>query len=57
MGWGLAGFYPGPALVRAAGGSLPAVVVVLGMTAGMLAEHWSASTFAAPRPSTAETPR
>lgn len=35
VGWGLAGFCPGPALVAAGGGSIEAVVFTLGMVAGM----------------------
>lgn len=39
VGWALAGFCPGPALVSAASGSFPAVVFVVGMTAGVKLEH------------------
>lgn len=39
VGWGLGGFCPGPGLVSAASGSLPAFVFVIGMTLGMFAEH------------------
>jgi len=39
VGWGLGGFCPGPGLVSAASGSLPAVVFVVGMTLGMFGEH------------------
>lgn len=35
LGWGLSGLCPGPALVDAAGGSLPITVFVLAMAAGM----------------------
>lgn len=35
IGWGLSGLCPGPALVAAAGGSLPAVVFAAAMAAGM----------------------
>lgn len=39
VGWGIAGFCPGPALTSAAAGSFPAIVFVAAMTAGMLFEH------------------
>lgn len=39
VGWGLGGFCPGPALVTAGGGSLGALVFVVGMTIGMLLEQ------------------
>ena len=40
-GWGVAGFCPGPALVAAAAGSLPALVFVAAMLAGMaLHDRW-----------------
>ena len=39
VGWGLGGYCPGPGLVAAGGGSLGAIVFVVGMTLGMLAEH------------------
>ncbi len=42
VGWGLGGFCPGPGLVSAASGSPAALVFVVGMTLGMLAEHASA---------------
>jgi uncharacterized membrane protein YedE/YeeE len=35
IGWGLAGFCPGPALVAMAGGNDKALVFVLAMMAGM----------------------
>jgi len=35
VGWGLAGFCPGPALVSAASGAAPALVFVAAMIAGM----------------------
>lgn len=41
IGWGLAGFCPGPALVTLAAGHAQAVVFVIAMLAGMLAfELW-----------------
>lgn len=40
VGWGLAGFCPGPALVSAASGASTALVFVVGMTAGAKVEHW-----------------
>lgn len=39
VGWGLAGFCPGPALVAAATGASSALVFVTAMIAGMLAYH------------------
>lgn len=39
VGWGLGGFCPGPGLVTAGSGSLPAVVFVVGATVGIVAEH------------------
>jgi hypothetical protein len=36
VGWGLAGFCPGPALVALGGGELKAVVFVISMLAGMM---------------------
>lgn len=39
VGWGIAGFCPGPALTSAAAGSFPAIVFVAAMTAGMILEH------------------
>lgn len=38
-GWGLGGYCPGPGLVSLAAGRLPALVFVLAMAAGMVAEH------------------
>jgi uncharacterized protein len=42
VGWALGGFCPGPGLVAAGGGSLHALVFLVGMTLGMLAEHFAA---------------
>lgn len=39
VGWALAGFCPGPALVTAASGALAALVFVAAMTVGMTIEH------------------
>jgi len=36
VGWGIAGYCPGPGLVGAAAGALPALVFVAAMIAGML---------------------
>lgn len=48
MGWGLAGFCPGPALVSAGGGQLEAMLFVIAMLVGMklfaLAERRAART-------------
>jgi uncharacterized membrane protein YedE/YeeE len=40
VGWGLAGFCPGPALVAAASGYAGAIVFVLSMLAGMGLQAW-----------------
>lgn len=40
VGWGLAGFCPGPALVAMGGGYLKAVVFTVAMIAGMLLQQW-----------------
>ena len=40
VGWGLAGFCPGPALVALGTGSLKAVIFVAAMMAGMAAFEW-----------------
>ncbi len=39
VGWGLAGFCPGPALVAAASGASTALVFVAAMIAGMFVQH------------------
>jgi uncharacterized membrane protein YedE/YeeE len=41
VGWGLGGYCPGPALLGAASGNLPAAVFVVAMIAGMLVRHAS----------------
>ncbi len=46
VGWGLAGYCPGPALVAAGSGSLAALAFVAAMVAGMLLHD---RVFAAPR--------
>jgi uncharacterized membrane protein YedE/YeeE len=38
-GWGLGGYCPGPGLVSLAAGRLPALVFVVAMAAGVLAQH------------------
>lgn len=40
VGWGLAGYCPGPALVSLGTGSVPTVVFVLAMIAGMAIHAW-----------------
>jgi len=40
VGWGLAGFCPGPALVALGTGNLKALVFIAAMVAGMLAFEW-----------------
>ncbi|HWI82031.1 YeeE/YedE family protein [Ramlibacter sp.] len=42
VGWGLAGFCPGPAIVAAGAGFQPALVFVLAMIAGMAVHEFSA---------------
>jgi len=49
VGWALGGFCPGPGLVAAGGGSLPAAVFLAGMTLGMLGEHVAARAVARPK--------
>ena len=49
IGWALGGFCPGPGLVAAGDGSLPAVVFLAGMTLGMLLEHVVARALARPK--------
>jgi uncharacterized membrane protein YedE/YeeE len=49
IGWGLAGYCPGPGLVGAAVGSAASVVFVVGMTAGILLEHVSRAHFRIPQ--------
>lgn len=39
VGWGLAGFCPGPAIVTAASGQLTAIVFMVGMILGILGER------------------
>lgn len=39
IGWGLGGFCPGPALVTAATGAMPALIFVAAMSAGMQLER------------------
>lgn len=39
VGWGVGGYCPGPGLVSAASGALPALLFVLGMTGGTMLEH------------------
>jgi uncharacterized protein len=49
VGWGLAGYCPGPGLVAAGTGSVAALVFMAGMTLGILVEH------AVARPATARS--
>ena len=39
IGWGLGGYCPGPGIVAASSGALAALVFVVGMTGGVLAEN------------------
>lgn len=50
MGWGLAGYCPGPGLVSAGAGSLPAIAFVLAMTLGIFAEQRVAMAWVHARP-------
>jgi hypothetical protein len=50
VGWGLAGFCPGPALVALGAGHWPALVFTLAMAAGMLVHELSARRSARPLP-------
>lgn len=51
IGWGLAGFCPGPALVAALTGGVPALVFLAAMLAGMaLARRLAAVTVASAQP-------
>jgi uncharacterized membrane protein YedE/YeeE len=43
IGWGLAGFCPGPALVAALTGGLPALIFLAAMLAGMALARWLAT--------------
>jgi uncharacterized protein len=49
VGWALGGFCPGPGLVAVGGGSLNAVVFIVGMTIGMLVEQVTARAFNRPK--------
>jgi uncharacterized protein len=49
VGWGLAGFCPGPGLVSMASGQPKALVFVLAMVAGMLAYEWADRVIHRPR--------
>ena len=46
IGWGLAGFCPGPALVATLTGGMPALVFLAAMLAGMTLARWRASATA-----------
>ncbi|MCU0943992.1 MAG: YeeE/YedE family protein [Rubritepida sp.] len=48
VGWGLAGFCPGPAFTALAGGGAPAWLFVAAMIAGMAAARWRAEQRAVP---------
>jgi uncharacterized membrane protein YedE/YeeE len=39
VGWGLGGYCPGPGIVAASSGALAAIVFLVGMTAGVVAEN------------------
>jgi len=49
LGWALGGFCPGPGLVALGGGSLNAVVFIVGMTIGMFVEQAAARALARPK--------
>ena len=40
IGWGLAGYCPGPAMVSLASGRMPVFVFVIAMLAGMIGVRW-----------------
>jgi uncharacterized membrane protein YedE/YeeE len=42
VGWGLAGYCPGPAIVSIASGRAQPIVFTVGMVAGMIAHHFAA---------------
>jgi uncharacterized membrane protein YedE/YeeE len=48
IGWGLAGYCPGPALVSLGSGADTALVFVAATTAGMLVQHGASRTVATP---------
>lgn len=52
IGWGLAGFCPGPALTALGSGTLPAITFVAAMLAGMIAARWLAGRQTATMPLT-----
>jgi uncharacterized protein len=51
-GWGLGGFCPGPALTSLASGSLPVIIFVAAMTAGIYLHAWTAEYLDTSRPVT-----
>ncbi len=53
LGWGLAGYCPGPGLVAAAGGLSGGAVFVAAMLAGMVVEHVVLSRLRSPSPDAA----
>lgn len=55
VGWGLGGFCPGPALVSAAAGAPAALVFVVGMSLGMIAERQFAATSTGSGPATSSS--
>jgi uncharacterized membrane protein YedE/YeeE len=50
VGWGLAGFCPGPGLVSMASGEAKGLVFVLAMVAGMVVFEWAERPARAPAP-------
>ncbi len=50
IGWGLAGFCPGPALTALTTGGMPAWLFLIAMFAGMFAARWLAERNPAPGP-------
>jgi uncharacterized protein len=42
VGWGIAGYCPGPALVTAGSGAVPAAIFAVAMVVGMTAFAWTA---------------
>lgn len=53
IGWGLAGFCPGPAIVALGGASAAALTFVVPMVIGMAVARWLAGRYGLPQPAIA----